>query len=77
MWDVNNMEVWVIRSYENVLIIQQWFLKSENVFSIATMYAPCDSEGKKALWTRLGGLINNNREVVVCEWRFQCYSVRW
>ncbi|KEH34428.1 hypothetical protein MTR_3g466340 [Medicago truncatula] len=55
-------QVWVTRSFEHVLIIQGWFLKSGTVFSIANVYTSCDSERKQELWSRL------------CGWRFQCKS---
>jgi hypothetical protein len=66
LWDVNEVEVWVIRNFDNVLIIQGRFLKSGNAFSISNVYAPCDIHGRQVLRTRLSGLINNNKDVV---WR--------
>jgi len=32
MWDVTEMEIWVTRSFDNVLIIQGCFLKSGDEF---------------------------------------------
>jgi len=61
MWDVNEVEVWVTRSFEHVLVIQGWFLSSRSVFSIENVYTPSDGERNQELWSRLGELINNNR----------------
>jgi len=66
MWDATEVEVWVTRSFDNVLIIQWCFLKSGDKFSITNVYAPCDSGHTQVLWTRLGGLINNNKESFWC-----------
>jgi len=35
-------------------------------FSITNMYTPCDSGRRQLLWTRLGSLINNNKEAFWC-----------
>jgi len=39
LWDVTEVEVLVTKSVENVLIIQGWFINSNNEFSIANVYA--------------------------------------
>jgi hypothetical protein len=56
------VEVLVTRSDENVLIIQAWFINRNNEFSIANVYALCDSGDSQMLWVRLDELIKNNRD---------------
>lgn len=62
LWDVSEVEVSVTRSFDNVLTIQDMFIKSGNELSIANVYASADIIGRKLLWMRLSGLINNNKE---------------
>jgi len=42
------------------------FININKVFSIANVYAPFNSGGKQILRARLGGFINNSRDVVWC-----------
>jgi len=53
LWDVNEVEVWVTRNFDNVLIIQGRFLKRNNEFSISNVSTPCDISGRQVLRTNV------------------------
>jgi len=68
VWDTLEVEVWSTVSQDNVLIIHGQFIRTNEVFYIFTVYAPCEVRAKQQLWgslsVRLQLLLGN--KVCVC-----------
>jgi len=66
VWDNSLVDVWYSMSFDHALVIKGKVLKTTDVFIIINVYAPCDSEGKMALWQSLNPLVLNNTDVCLC-----------
>ncbi|MCI22234.1 cytochrome P450, partial [Trifolium medium] len=53
LWDSSEVEVWSSKSNDHVLWCHGRFIKSGDEFSVANVYAPCDSGAKQELWDSL------------------------
>lgn len=51
--DSAEVEVWSFFSFEHVLIIRGRFIKLNEEFYLANVYAPCDDKAKQVLWDLL------------------------
>jgi len=49
LWDINEVEVWSTFSFDHVFVILGWFLKSNELFFLFNVYAPCDVARQQAL----------------------------
>ncbi|MCI24787.1 endonuclease/exonuclease/phosphatase family protein [Trifolium medium] len=68
MWDSSEVEVWSSTSREHVLWCHGRFLKSDEEFFLANVYAPCEQGVTQTLWDSLSGRIQllNGERVCVC-----------
>jgi len=68
VWDTLEVEVWSSVSQDNVLIIHGKFIRTNEVFFIFNVYAPCEVRARQHLWSTLSvklQLIQGNK-VCVC-----------
>jgi len=68
IWDSTEVDVIITRSLAHVVIIQGKMVKNGADFSLANVYAPCDSLRRQVVWTHLGTIIGNFRDMLVCLW---------
>jgi hypothetical protein len=54
-------------SFANVFVFKGRFNKNAYEFTLANVYAPCDSGSRQLLWIRLGDLITNDSEAAWCD----------
>ncbi|PNX84817.1 cysteine-rich receptor-like protein kinase, partial [Trifolium pratense] len=68
IWDSAEVEMWSSVSYEHVLWSHGRFLKNDEEFYIANVYAPCDNSAKQRLWDSLSNRIQllDGKRVCVC-----------
>jgi len=62
VWDTLEVEVWSSVSQENVLLIHGKFIRTNEVFYIFNVYAPCEVRARQQLWVR-------------CQLNYSCYRV--
>ncbi|PNY17864.1 cysteine-rich receptor-like protein kinase, partial [Trifolium pratense] len=69
IWDLAEVEMWPSVSYEHVMWCHGRFVKSDEEFYIANVYAPCDNSAKQRLWDSLSARIQllDGKRVCVCE----------
>ncbi|GAU27940.1 hypothetical protein TSUD_146550 [Trifolium subterraneum] len=68
IWDSSEVEVWSTESREHVLWCHGRFIKSNEEFYVANVYAPCDARAKQRLWDSLSFRIQSlgRQRVCVC-----------
>jgi hypothetical protein len=49
VWDPSVLDVWLSVNIANCLIVKGSFLKNNEVFCLANIYAPCDIRGRQEL----------------------------
>ena len=53
VWDTLEVEVWSSFSQDNVLIIHGKFIRTNEMFHIFNVYAPCEARARQLLWGAL------------------------
>ena len=68
VWDTLEGEVWSSVSQDNVLIIHGKFIRTNEVFYIFNVYAPCEVRAKQQLWGSLSVKLQllQGKKVCVC-----------
>ena len=66
VWDTSCVTVWFTMSFNHVLVIKGMVNQTTEDFIIFNVYAPCDSEAKRALWDKLSPLVASNNDVCLC-----------
>ena len=66
VWDTSYVNVWFTMSFRHVLVIKGTVVSTAENFTVVNVYAPCDSEAKRALWDALSPLVANNIDDCVC-----------
>ena len=66
IWDTMEVEVWSTVSQDQVLIIHGKFLRTNEMFYLFNIYAPCDSSSKQQLWVSLSEKLQLLRGEKVC-----------
>jgi len=68
VWDTLEVEVWSTVSQDNVLVIHGKFIRTNEVFYIFNVYAPCDIRAKQQLWGSLSVKLQllHGHKVCVC-----------
>ncbi|KEH17203.1 endonuclease/exonuclease/phosphatase family protein [Medicago truncatula] len=57
VWDPSVLNVWMTVNIANCLIIKGTFIKNNEVFCLANIYAPCDNRGRQVLWDAVSNLL--------------------
>jgi len=66
MWDTFEVEVWSTISQDHVLIIHGKFIRTNEVFYLFNIYAPCETRAKQQLWGMLSVKLQLLRGEKVC-----------
>ena len=66
IWDTTEVDVMITRSMAHVVIIQGKMLQNGADFSLANVYAPCESLRRQDVWNQLGLVISNFRDSSWC-----------
>ncbi|MCH79399.1 cysteine-rich receptor-like protein kinase [Trifolium medium] len=68
LWDSAEVEVWSSESLEGVLWCHGRFVRSDEEFYVANVYAPCDDGAKQLLWDSLSARIQalGRSRICVC-----------
>jgi len=66
MWDSLEVEVWSTSSQDHVLLIHGKFIRTNEMFYLFNIYAPCEIRAKQQLWEKLSVKLQLLRGVNVC-----------
>lgn len=66
IWDTSEVEVWFSARGQHFLMIHGRFVKSNEVFHLFNVYAPCDRSAQSTLWTSLAGRLLSLSGCNVC-----------
>jgi exonuclease III len=66
MWDTSEVEVWSSISRDYVLWCHGRFVRTDEEFLVANVYAPCDQGAKQGLWDALSSKLQVLGRMRVC-----------
>nr|ABN08665.1 reverse transcriptase - beet retrotransposon, putative [Medicago truncatula] len=66
VWDPSVLDVWMTVNIANCLMIKGSFLKNNDMFCLANIYAPSNIRGRQMLWEAVSNFLLSHGDVAWC-----------